>query len=46
VVERDGREMLLPCHRADTGALAVGAGKPIMAHDSALAHAAVDFVDP
>jgi bifunctional DNase/RNase len=39
VVERDGREMMLPCHPADAVALAVRAGKPIMAHDSALAHA-------
>jgi len=47
VVERDGREMLLPCHPADAVALAVRAGKPIMAHDSALAHARpADFVDP
>ena len=47
MVERDGREMLLPCHPADAVALAVRAGKPIMAHDSALAHARpADFVDP
>ncbi len=39
VLERDGLEMALPCHPADTVALAVRAGKPIMAHDSALAHA-------
>src|SRR5258705_10923609 len=38
VVQRDGREMMLPCHPADAVALAVRAGKPIMAHDSALAH--------
>lgn len=35
----DGRELVLPCHPADAVALAVRAGKPIMAHDSALAHA-------
>lgn len=39
VLERDGLEMLIPCHPADAVALAVRAGKPIMAHDSALAHA-------
>ena len=39
VLERDGLEMVLPCHPADAVALAVRAGKPIMAHDSALAHA-------
>jgi bifunctional DNase/RNase len=39
VLERDGLEMLLPCHPADAVALAVRAGKSIMAHDSALAHA-------
>ena len=39
VLERDGLEMILPCHPADAVALAVRAGKPIMAHDSALAHA-------
>src|SRR6267378_3993312 len=38
-LEGDGREMMLPCHPADAVALAVRAGKPIMAHDSALAHA-------
>jgi bifunctional DNase/RNase len=39
VLAREGREMLLPCHPADALALAVRAGKPIIAHDSALAHA-------
>lgn len=39
VLERDGLEMAIPCHPADALALAVRAGKPIMAHDSALAHA-------
>ena len=39
VLRRDGLEMILPCHPADAVALAVRAGKPIMAHDSALAHA-------
>jgi bifunctional DNase/RNase len=39
VLERDGLEMTIPCHPADAVALAVRAGKPIMAHDSALAHA-------
>jgi bifunctional DNase/RNase len=31
--------MIIPCHPADALALAVRADKPIMAHDSALAHA-------
>jgi bifunctional DNase/RNase len=39
VLERDRLEMILLCHPADAVALAVRAGKPIMAHDSALAHA-------
>ena len=39
VLERDGLEMLIPCHPADALALAVRAGKPIMAQDSALAFA-------
>jgi bifunctional DNase/RNase len=39
VLERDGLEMILPCHPADAIALAVRASKPIVAHDSALAHA-------
>jgi bifunctional DNase/RNase len=39
VLERDGLEVAIPCHPADAVALAVRAGKPIMAHDSALAHA-------
>jgi len=39
VLERDGLEMAIPCHPADAMALAVRAGKPILAHDSALAHA-------
>ncbi|MGH7368948.1 MAG: bifunctional nuclease domain-containing protein [Candidatus Rokuibacteriota bacterium] len=39
VLERDGLELLIPCHPADAVALAVRAGKPIMAHDSGLAHA-------
>jgi uncharacterized protein len=39
VLERGGLEMILPCHPADALALAVRAGKPILAHDSALAHA-------
>ncbi len=38
VLERDGLEMAIPCHPADAMALAVRAGKPILAHDSALAH--------
>ena len=37
VLARDGLELLLPCHPADALALAVRAGKPIMAQDSALA---------
>lgn len=39
MIERDGLELLIPCHPADAVALAVRAGKPIMAQDSALAHA-------
>jgi bifunctional DNase/RNase len=46
VVERDGGEMMLPCHPADAVALAVRAGKPIMAHDSALAHARSSGASP
>ena len=37
VVEREGRELLLPCHPADALALAVRARAPIMAQDSSLA---------
>ncbi len=39
VLERDGAELLLPCHPADAVALAVRASVPIVAEDSALAHA-------
>lgn len=39
VLERDGAELVLPCHPADALALAVRAHVPIMAQDSALAHA-------
>jgi bifunctional DNase/RNase len=39
VVERAGLELLIPCHPADALALAVRAGKPIMAQDSALTFA-------
>ncbi|MGH2670854.1 MAG: bifunctional nuclease domain-containing protein, partial [bacterium] len=39
VLERDGAELLLPCHPADAVALAVRARAPIVAEDSALAHA-------
>lgn len=39
VLERDGAELLLPCHPADAVALAVRARVPIVAEDSALAHA-------
>lgn len=37
MVEREGAELLLPCHPADALALAVRARAPIMAQDSALA---------
>jgi len=37
VVEREGTEILLPCHPADALAQAVRARAPIMAQDSALA---------
>jgi hypothetical protein len=39
VLERDGAELTLPCHPADALALAVRAHVPIVAQDSALAHA-------
>ena len=39
VLERDGAELLMPCHPADAVALAVRARAPIVAEDSALAHA-------
>lgn len=39
LLERDGLEMPLPCHPADALALAVRARAPIVALDSALAHA-------
>lgn len=39
VIEREGLELLIPCHPADALALAVRAGKPIMAQESALAFA-------
>ena len=39
VLERDGVELLLPCHPADALALAVRASAPIMAEESALVHA-------
>jgi bifunctional DNase/RNase len=39
VLERDGAELVLPCHPADALALAVRARVPIVAQDSALAHA-------
>lgn len=39
VLERDGAELLIPCHPADAVALAVRARAPIVAEDSALAHA-------
>ncbi len=39
VLEREGAELLLPCHPADALALAVRASAPIMAEESALAHA-------
>ncbi|HEY7040848.1 MAG TPA: bifunctional nuclease domain-containing protein [Methylomirabilota bacterium] len=39
VLERDGAELILPCHPGDALALAVRARVPIMARDSALGHA-------
>jgi len=39
VLEREGLELTLPCHPADALALAVRARVPIVARDSALAHA-------
>ena len=39
IIERDGVELPLPCHPADALALAVRAGAPILAADSALVHA-------
>jgi bifunctional DNase/RNase len=39
VLERGGAELPIPCHPADAVALAVRARAPIVAEDSALAHA-------
>jgi uncharacterized protein len=39
VLARDGGQLLIPCHPADAVALAVRASAPIVAEDSALAHA-------
>jgi bifunctional DNase/RNase len=46
VLERDGAELILPCHPGDALALAVRAHVPIMARDSALAHARSAGVKP
>jgi bifunctional DNase/RNase len=46
VLEREGAELTLPCHPGDALALAVRARAPIVAGDSALAHARAAGVKP
>ena len=46
VLDRNGGELLIPCHPADALALAVRAHAPIVAEDSALAHARAAGASP
>ena len=46
VLDRGGAELLIPCHPADALALAVRARAPIVAGDSALAHARATGTPP